>query len=144
MRNKFNLVFINFFPVFMCAWKNVSTLLSISFLMFQNVGKSVWVCSVSVYYINVKHVCVFVNICPLICILYVYIKGYRILILLTIRSYIYFWSTRMWRHRTNLECRLVLGQMRQSWEMTAWQTKHRWKHTFSAYFSNFCQNLDHW
>ena len=42
------------------------------------------------------------------------------------------------------ECRLLLGQMRWSWETVAWQTKHRWKQTFSAHFSNVLSESVPW
>ena len=50
----------------------------------------------------------------------------------------------LWRHRTGLECRLLLGQMRRSWETVFWQTKHRWKQTFSAHFSNVLSESVPW
>ena len=36
---------------------------------------------------------------------------------------------KLWRERTSLECRLRVWQMRPSWEMVAWENKHRWKPT---------------
>lgn len=53
-------------------------------------------------------------------------------------------NTDPWRHRAGLERRLLLGQMRWTWETVAWQTEHRWKQTFSTHFSSVLSESVPW